>query len=132
MTNYRKLTNDEVLELANRIKFEDRLDLDMIRKGVVELFGPTSHKAMIGGWNAEYNDENYDLRPSEIKVWDSAGKRVKRLKTVVNDWDDELTDFFCDIEIPDTREDESMSDVTVFINETVGLELPALFIKETS
>ncbi len=126
---YRKLTYDEVLEIANRIKHADSLDFDAIRDGVKELFGPTAHKAVLS-FESEYNDETYDLRPNDIKVWDAAGKRLRR-PAAEDDYDEQLSDFFSEIELGECGDDDSLGDVTVFINETEGLDLPNLYIQES-
>ncbi len=125
---YRKLTNDEILEIANRIKHADRIDFDDIRDGVKKLFGETAHKATLR-FESEYNDEGYDLRPNEIKVWDAAGKRLRR-PAAEDDYDEQLYDFFGEIELGECGDDDSLGDVVVFINETAGLDLPNLYIQE--
>lgn len=125
---YRKLTQDEVLELASRIRFQDRVDLPAIRAGIAELF-PGAHKALLS-WSSEYNDEGYDLRPNEIQVWDKAGQLLVR-PDAKTDYNDSLYQFFNEVEIADCGQNDSMGDMTVFIKETKGLDLPDLFVKES-
>ncbi len=126
---FRRLTKDEILDIANRIRFEDQLDLDVIREGVTQLFGERAHKATLV-FDSHYNDEGYSARPSEIKVWDANGRRLKGVAQPEGEtpFEDALYDLFSDVEISDTGEDCSMGDVTVFIKAVGGLELEDLYV----
>ena len=127
MPTYRRLTKDEVLSLATRIRYEDDLDFAAIRKGIKALFGPTAHKATLS-FDSEYNDEGYDLRPNDIKVWDAQGELLVRPQDE-DGYDEELSEFFSDIEVSDVSESDSMDDITLFVIETKPLKLPDLYVE---
>ncbi len=127
---YRKLTKDEVLNLAQRIKHADDIDLDYIRASVKELFGDTAHKAVLY-WGSEYDDENYSHRPNDIKVWNAAGKRLHR-PAAEEDYDEALYEFFRDLDFgcfQDAADD--LGEMTILVNETKGLDLPDLYVQES-
>ncbi len=127
--NYRKLTKDEILDISAQLQFEDRIDLNEVREGVTRLFGPTAHKAVLGFEN-EYNDETQDLRPTDIKVWDANGKRIKRPKAE-DDWDEELYDFYREIQISDCGQNDELPDLTIFMDDTnKRLKLTDLYVQE--
>lgn len=127
---YRRLTKDEILQLTTRIRYEDRLDMGAIRAGILDLFGPTAHKALLQ-WGSEYNDETNDLRITEIAVWDAAGKRLKR-EVAEDDYDEELSDFFTEVEAGECGDNDSIEDMVVYVKDTGGLDLPDLWAKETN
>ncbi len=131
---YRKLTNDEVLNLAQRIKHADDIDLDYIRASVKELFGESAHKAVLY-WGSEYDDENYSHRPNDIKVWNAAGKRLHRPAVQCEDTDDcdeALYEFFRDLDFGCFQDaDDDLGEMTILINETKGLDLPDLYVQES-
>ncbi len=131
MPTYRKLTSEEVLELASRIRYADELDLDVARAGIRDLFGPTAHKATFH-FGTEYDDENHYHRASEVTVWDKAGRPLTR-PVDEDDYDEQLSDFFRELSFGETVEsDPGLGEITVFVNDTKGLDLPALYIQEPS
>ncbi len=126
-TGFRRLTEDEILELASRIRYQDRVDLTSIREGITQLF-PGAYKATLI-WEGVYNDETTDLRPTDITVWDAKGNEIKR-DIPEDDWDEELDDFAREVEIGEAGENDSMGEMTLFMADTKGLDLPALYIRE--
>ncbi len=124
--NYRKLTQEEIIQISAHIRYSDRMDIDAIRQGVIRLFGDKAHKARLQ-WGSEYDDENNHLRITEIAVWDAAGKRLKR----EDDWDEELSDFFTEVEAGECGDSDSIEDMVVYVKDKGGLDLPDLWVKET-
>lgn len=127
--SYRKLSSNEVLEIANRLKHADDINFAAIRAGVKELFGEAAHKTLLI-WGSEYDDETYSHRPSDIKVWDAAGKRLRR-PAAEDDYDEPLSDFFRELDFGSFIDDcESLGEMTILLNETGDLAIPDLYIKD--
>ena len=121
--NYRKLTNEEVLELASKIKYSDKLDFDGIKE-LVKKFYPNPHK-IVASFDSQYNDEGYNLCLEDISVYDINGNLVE----LPDDYDeDKYWDAKYDLKIRDCGENESVGDIVLFMNES-GLQLPDLYVQ---
>ncbi len=127
---YRKLTKDEILEISNRIRYEDQIDFGFIRNSIKDLFGPTAHKIVLS-WGSYYNDETNSHRPDGVTVWDAVGNELTR-PPAEDDDDEELYEFFRDLDFGDFNDDiDTLGDTVIFINGTKGLDLPDLYIQES-
>ena len=71
----KEATLEEVLKIANTLKYVSCIDVKGMIAGVKTFFGDSAAKVSFC-FTDEYNDQDYDLRLSDLTVYDDTGKEL--------------------------------------------------------
>ncbi len=129
---YRKLSTKELIQLAGKIKYLDIIPVEEICDGITKFWGSAAVKAELS-YADEYNDEDYNLKLSEITVFDKLGNELKRLKEGDDDEDDKFYGWKYNLDNIDSSSndgDREVGGIEIDIQSKSVVGIPDLYIKE--
>lgn len=129
---YRKLSTKELTQLAGKIKYLDIIPVTEICEGIVKFWGSAAVKAELS-YADEYNDQDYNLKLSEVTVFDKSGNELKRLKEGDDNEDDEFYSWKYDLDNLDSSSndgDREVGGIEIDIQSKSIVGIPDLYIKE--
>lgn len=94
MSKYRKVTFQEIQEIAESIKYWDKVPVEQICEDLPKFFDGDVHFLTLF-FEDEYNDSSYDLRVNSVEALDQ-DRRPLNKKFGDRDWNNPLYDDYSD------------------------------------